>query len=93
MRATPEEGISAQENLLMGISSSSIVGIFSTNTPVLYQTISILRLPLSFLPTLLRIMYEGKEGGKEKFEGETGEQRRDEEERQEPMLKKGKFYK
>ena len=71
----PNESISIQENQLMGISSSSIVGIFSTNTPVLYQFISILRLPLSFLPTLLRITYEGKEGGKEKFEGETGEQR------------------
>ena len=35
--------------------------------------------------------YEGKEGGTEKFEGETGEQRRDEEERQEPILKKGKY--
>ena len=75
MKATPEEGISTQENQLMGISSSSIVGIFS-----------ILRLPLSFLPTLLRITYEGKEGGREKFEGETGKQRQDEEERQEPML-------
>ena len=62
MKATPEEGISTQENQLMGISSSSIVGIFSTNTPVMYQSISILRLPLSFLPTLLRITYEGKEG-------------------------------
>ena len=58
----------------MGISSSYIVGIFSTNNPVLYQTISILRLPLSFLPTLVRITYEGNEGGREKFEGETGEQ-------------------
>ena len=92
MKATPEEGISTQENQLMGISSSSIVGIFSTNTPVMYQSISILRLPLSFLPTLVRITYEGNEGGREKFEGETGEQRWDEEERQEPMLKKWKFY-
>ena len=80
MKATPEEGISTQDNQL--ISSSSIVGIFSTNTPVLYQFISILRLPLSCLPTLLRIPYEGTEGGREKFEGETGEQQRDEEERQ-----------
>ena len=88
MKATPEEGISTQKNQLMGISSSSIVGIFSTNTPVLYQTISILRLPLSFLPTLLRIKYEGKEGGTENSEGETGEQRRDEEEKQEPILKR-----
>ena len=87
MKATPEEGISTQENQLMGISSSSIVGIFLTNTPVLYQFISILRLPLSLLPTLLRIMYEGTEGGREKLEGETGEQRQDGEERQEPMLK------
>ena len=46
----------------------------------MYQFISILRLPLSFLPTLLRITYEGKEGGQEKFEGETG----DEEEGQHP---------
>ena len=76
----------------MGSSSSSIVGIFSTNTPVIYQSISILRLPLSFLPTLVRITYEGNEGGREKFEVETGEQRWDEEERQEPMLKKWKFY-
>ena len=37
MKATPEEGISTQENQLMGISSSSIVGIFSTNTPVMYH--------------------------------------------------------
>ena len=80
MKANPEEVISTQENQLMGI--------FSTNTPVMYQSISILRLPLSFLQTLLRIMYEGREGGREKLEGETGEQRRDEEERQEPMLKK-----
>ena len=42
VKATPEEGISTQENQLMGISSSSIVGSFSTNTPVLYQTISFL---------------------------------------------------
>ena len=65
MKATPEEGISTQENQLMGISSSSIMGVFSTNTPVLHQSISILRLPLSFLPTLLRITYEGREGGRE----------------------------
>ena len=82
MKATPDELISTQENKLIGISSSSIVGIFATNTPVLYQSISILRLSLSFLLTLLRIAYEGKEGGRKKFEGETGEQRQDEGEKQ-----------
>ena len=46
----------------------------------------------NLIPCRNIITYEGKEGGKEKFEGETGEQRRDEEERQEPMLKKWKFY-
>ena len=40
--------------------------------------------PKSIIP----ITYEGKEGGREKLEGETVEQQRDEEERQEPMLKK-----
>ena len=44
MKATPEEGISTQESQLMGISSSSIVGIVSTDPPVLYQSISILQL-------------------------------------------------
>ena len=34
---------------------------------------------------------KAKEGGREKFEGETGKQRRNEEERQEPMLNKIKF--
>ena len=92
MKATPEEGISTQENQLMGISSSSIVGIFSTSTPVLYQITSILWLSFSFLPTLLRITYEGREGEREKLEGETGKQR-DHKERQESMLKKWKFYK
>ena len=89
MKATHEEGISTQENQLMGISSSSIVGICSSNTPVLYQSISILRLPLSILPNLVRITFEGRD----KLDGETGEQQRDKEEIQEALLKKWKYDK
>ena len=44
----------------MGIYSSSIVSIFSTNSLVLYQSTSIL-LTLSFFPTSVRMTYEGRE--------------------------------
>ena len=41
----------------------------------------------------MRIPYEGREEGREKLEEETGEERQDDEERQEPMLRKWKYDK
>ena len=41
----------------------------------------------------MRIAYEGREGGRKKFEEETGEQRQDAEERKEPILKHFYFAK
>ena len=94
MKATPEKGISTQENRLMGISSSSILWAFFQPTPRFCTSLPPLHPTTTtfLLPTLLRIIDEGGEGGRE-MEGEAGEQQQDDKEMQEPMLNEQKKVK
>ena len=79
-------GITTQEIQLIGISSSSIVGIFNQHPGPVPVYLDPFPTPI-LLTNFVQDDIEGREGEGKTFEGETGEQEVDERERQEPILK------